>query len=150
MCYNKSCWARNTHHCVPGSVGRYVRQSVHVCTGNMNTDMFVSVSGTAASRSDDVSDKGVAYIQWCYRQHCRLLESGEGGAEFVDGCVGDGLPHGLVELRARVRRHLVQRARHRARGEASSARPPICFIVNISVSSRTEQTTEWGYVTVID
>lgn len=107
-----------------------LRMSILIC---------VSVCSTAAARSDDVSRECVAYIQSRRTTLSCLLESGEGGAEFVDGGVGDGLPHGLVHLLAHVRRHLVHDANGRARGQRSS-RPPIWFIANISFSNMTKHT----------
>lgn len=51
-----------------------------------------------------------------------LLEPCEGGAEFVDGGIGDGLAHRLVDLLLHVRRQLVHSAgRH---GRAARPRAP--------------------------
>lgn len=49
-----------------------------------------------------------------------LLELGEGGAELVDGGVGDGLAHRLVDLLPHVRRQLVHGADGRSRSGSRS------------------------------
>lgn len=60
----------------------------------------------------------------------RLLELGEGGAELVDGGVGDGLPHRLVDLLPHVRRHLLHYADSRPRSGSRS--PGVRIVQHLS------------------
>lgn len=64
----------------------------------------------------------------CVVHSAYLLESGEGGAEFVDSGVGDGLADRLVDLALHVRRQLVHRARSRAHHTTASRTPSVAIL----------------------